>query len=334
MNTKVIHVSDIHLNHDYATILNQFNKEVVLERYNFMGFQNFLDTLEFKNIDFVLVTGDVFDFESVGIAEIDELLEVLQNYSELRFVMAPALKDLTADSWFNIIEWPSNVNILRNDACFIYEEKQVMFYRGMIDESLRLKPLLKLQVTDLPMQEVENRVDVQYTALMNEPDYVQGEKMACPGSFEPSAFSEKQKNGYIEIEMDATQTKIQFVERNSLKLIRKNLNLQPEYSLEEIIQLTRDCVGDQAVHVYYEIIYTGNVNKSLRGNFLVKVKQQLSNEFKATWKDLTNKDYYLKEIESQNKDNLIGIFINSIENKEIKKQDKQDIIESGLDYLL
>lgn len=333
MNKRILHVSDLKLNYDYAISLNQLNRNSQLDHHILNRFQEFLEMSASQQTDFILLTGDLFETMNSGISEIEAIGDLFQRYPEILFVIAPPEKEKHEDSWYSIMEWPSNVRLLLNKMYLIYEEHNLLFYYNELDESLKESSYRKIRLISR-LSECEKNIGEIYSGLISHHQYYDFDNIYSPGSFEPLDFEFASKNGYIEIAWEDNHSEVVFKERTTLQLLKFMIQIEPNHSLNDLIELTKACILDQQNLCYYRFIYSGNIGKDIANDFQNMIKDALSGLVKGEYINNTNKDYYIQEIENQNNDNLIGLFIKDIRSQNLDEQERKNIIEYGLDYLL
>lgn len=327
--TKILHLSNIKLFYDYSIAFRSFTKETRLENHIVESFTQFMDEKS-KKVKYIILTGELYEDKNTSLGEITEIVELLEKYPDNEIIIVPPAGE-TYNSWYYIANWPKNVHILKQDSHVLFEQDKLVFTYGQSDiesaDDFRI-----VMLSDEVKEGATEDVRIAYYGVNQGVSLVNG-KIGCPGNFEPLDFGQDFKFGYIEIDIDGEKESVQFVERNAIKLTKKEIEISPTDSIETIVEKTNKLLKKEP-HVLYQVIYKGMISRLLPKDFIKTVKESIDPEIPICFINKTNKDYYLDEIEKENYDNLIGMFIRDVSGQEMDDKKKQDILECGLDFLL
>lgn len=330
---KIVNISDVCLNYDFALTLHKMNRVDSLEGVAVKKFEDILADAKAKSVSYIVLSGELFDEETLTIEEVDYVVALFQQYSDIRFIIAP-VKELAEDSWYFMINWPSNVHGLFKDNSFAkFEEDKLLFYINALNESLLELEYDMICITDVFGEEAPVQSNNDYVFVTNQSFRKENDVSITPGSLFPREYNVNKENGYYMVTLDEKNT-CSFIPSTEVKLLATDLQIHPHMSLEDIIHQTESAILDDAANTFYQITYKGMIGKDIPVEFVRNVKERLLAIDRCELLNKTNKDYNIEAILEANKENLIGLFIEDVQNENIDDKDKQKIIEYGLDYLL
>ncbi len=121
---KFVHTADLHLGSPLASISGR--EDLVasqLARATFQGFENIVDLCIQEKVDFLLISGDIYDSAERGIYEQLAFRKHLQRLSESGIPVYLAFGNHDPlEGWAAHIDWPKNVHVMCGD-----EPERVLF---------------------------------------------------------------------------------------------------------------------------------------------------------------------------------------------------------------
>jgi DNA repair exonuclease SbcCD nuclease subunit len=112
---KIIHCSDFHFDTpftEYSKALAEKRKEDIRE--TFSKIMRLADT---ESINLILISGDVFDSSTVTFETITSMKKAFEQIQNIKIFISPGNHDPYGNkSYYNSIQWPSNVHIFKD--CF------------------------------------------------------------------------------------------------------------------------------------------------------------------------------------------------------------------------
>ena len=114
---KLVHTDDLHLGSPLASIsVREDQIASQLARSTFQGFENIVDLCIQEKVDFLLISGDIYDGADRGVYEQLTFRKYLQRLSEsgIRVYLAFGNHD-PLEGWAAHINWPKNVHVMRGD---------------------------------------------------------------------------------------------------------------------------------------------------------------------------------------------------------------------------
>lgn len=304
--SKVLSIKDLNFNFDYASVLQKSYISEELENVAINSFRRVLAEEAINGITSVLITGKLFEEETLMIDEVDRFVGVLNEFSSLDFVIAP-LKVLTENSWYHIINWPKNCHLVSEKVNYFENfEKEIIFYLDEINETLQSSDYYKLSVSNDYNKSLESFLPKEYTLEV------------------------KNSIGIIDLDSESCDYKV----NEDIQLIEFNTKLNNEMTMDEIVEVVKanKIVSDGLI--YYKCILTGVVNNNISKELINMLKDNLCEEFDCVYENKTFKNFDIDSIKKENIDNLIGIFIKNVQDSDVNEDDERRIIETGLNYLL
>ncbi|BBF44498.1 exonuclease SbcD [Lachnospiraceae bacterium KM106-2] len=156
------------------------------------------------------------------------------------------------------------------------------------------------------------------------------ENMAYSGSLEPLDKTETGKHGFIYGELDDLGFKLQFVDAASRRYIPLELVIDSKMNYYEIFDLLKERIRQNGNRNIYLVKLKGKraIDSKVDTNRLM----QAGNIIELI--DQTEPDYDYDEIYHENKNNIIGLYLEEAKNAELKDTVKKKAINYGLEALL
>ncbi len=153
-----------------------------------------------------------------------------------------------------------------------------------------------------------------YCALghIHKPRHIVKNKMAYPGSLEPIDRTETGRHGFIYGQCQDGETRIRWEPFNCRSYINIGLEVKPEYSEAQIIDVLARQMEKLGAQNIYKIILSGHMAAGIRPDLSsLKYKYRIS--------DITDNtlcEYNMDKLLLDNEDNLLGKFISNLEDAE------------------
>lgn len=115
---KFVHTADLHLGSPLASISGREDQVASqLARATFQGFENIVDLCIQEKVDFLLISGDIYDSADRGVYEQLTFRKYLQRLSESGIPVYLAFGNHDPlEGWAAHIDWPKNVHVMRGDG--------------------------------------------------------------------------------------------------------------------------------------------------------------------------------------------------------------------------
>jgi DNA repair exonuclease SbcCD nuclease subunit len=171
-----------------------------------------------------------------------------------------------------------------------------------------------------------------YIALghIHKPAHILKNRMAFSGSLEPLDRTETGYHGYIMGEVNGSnETKITFVPFSKRNYINMSLEITPDYSNAEIMDVVQDGIKAHGVKNIYRILLKGIIDSNLDINLSALTRQYNIDEII----DRTEYNYDIDELLAENENNLLGRFIKALSpDDEEENPDNEKTREKALKY--
>lgn len=347
-----IHIADVHLGvkPDRGKRWSNDRAREIEE-----SFDDILALCQEQNIDMLLIAGDLYHKPPTEkeLKELDYKLKKLDNTKTV--IIAGNHDYIEENSPWETYEFVSDTVVFPRDraAKLYYEDINVCVtgysygkqeYKERVLEKLKPGKEGAYNIllghggdkTHMPFsKEKLARTGFDYVALghIHKPAHILKNKMAFSGSLEPIDYTDTGKRGYIYGEVnDEGVTRIKWVPCNKRSYINMALELEPDYTNAEIINVVEDSIKDLGVENIYRIMLKGKVDSNLEINLSGLVRRYNINEVI----NKTESDYDINELLEGNENNLLGRFIKALsdENSENDQEIRTKAMRYGIEALL
>lgn len=361
MKIDFIHTADVHIG-------LEFNNGKFGTRFGAIRRREILDTF-FRICDraidnkshLLLISGDLFDEDYIDINDIKILRSKFKQLINTRIIIVSGNHDpIYKKSLYNLIKWPDNVYIFKehklqkielNDINtviwgFSWQTKQekeelnlkhiqlenektniLIIHGDIFDRNSKYLPINKNSLIDKGFD---------YVALGHIHKHQFINKRICyPGSPEPLDFGELRKHGIVEGTLYKDDIDIRFLPFAKREFIIKKIKVNPNMDYLEIINNIKECdLSSNKLSNFYRIILDGIRDYDIKLN-ISELEDLLSSEFDyIEIIDKTIPDYDLVKLQNENADNIIGMFIAEMKNKDLDNKIVKDALYYGLKALL
>lgn len=354
---KFIHTGDIHLGQQFNNA--SFPKEKAIERRRelWSTFQNIVNYGVEKEVDFLLIAGDLYEDSYFTMGDIKRVRDIFKEAKDINILITAGNHDILGPkSLYNKIEWSSNVTIFDND----FEKKEfpnldtviygyswdrmeirenILFNNFNKDDRFSNHILLlhgdissHSNYLPLTLDELEE-LNMDYIALGHIHKYnIYNENIAYCGSPEPLDFGEQGDRGIIEGCILENKTQIKFLPFSQRNFYEIDLDIVGELGYQDIINKIKGISRGRLLKDFYRIRLQGYIQSDMDISSLHKDVE--NNFYHLELINNTIPDYDLDELVRLNKDNIIGQFINSMESKGLENLIVRDALYIGLEVLL
>lgn len=359
MSIKFIHTSDIHMGMSFANV--SFGAKLGLKRRIEVKdtFYRILNRCKENNVDLLLIAGDLFEDEFINISELKDVQRMFQNMKDTNIVISAGNHDaiINTSSSFNMVNWSSNVHIFNEELSkysieslnldiysFSWNKKEIrsMDFQNLIIEDKSKNNILMLH-GDIYTKSSYLPINI-YELLEKEFDYIAlghihkadiNERFAYCGSPEPLDFGETGEHGIIEGIIEDKSVKLEFIPMAKREFEIKYIEINPEMTFEEVKSLaTNEILKDSKKENMYRLIIEGIKNEDIIIDKSL-IKEILEEEvYYCEIIDETQSNYDIEGIKRNNKGNLIGDFIEYMEERGIDNPQIKDALYEGLNILL
>lgn len=335
MSVKFIHTADVHIGMKFTKgkINGELGKKRRIEIID--TFLRIVDRCKEKDIDYLFISGDLFEDELCSIAELKIINDSFKQLDKTKVIMITGNHDYLNDkSLYRLINWDKNVYILDYEeldkisfdednidiwgVSWYQKEKNKEYFRKVnIDKDKFNVLLIHGDILDknskyLPLDknEIEN-VGFDYIALGHIHKHQYITKNICyPGSPEPLDFGERGEHGIIEGTIDKDSITTRFIPISKRQYHIKTIKVDEKMSYNSIISNILDiCSIENRNKDFYRIIIEGFIDRDIKDK-MKDIEPTLADRFYFIQiVDKTKPDYDLDKLLSENENNIIGQFI-------------------------
>jgi exonuclease SbcD len=318
-----------------------------------------------KNVDYLLVSGDLFEHDYAGRKTIQWINEQFERLSDKPVIIIPGNHDpCTDDSWYRNYTWCPNVRILSSKNPDFRDDSLSCYFYGIGFDSYRQEAVIITVApenrpnffniclfhgtVDMPFaQQPYNPVNSSQLLKMGFDYYALGhfhkrnealakEGIINPGSPEPLGFDEQDKHGVYWVKLTKDNEKLRreydFIplQQREYKVIDFDAggivdNAQLKQALSEA--LSRQAKKTDIIR----IDLVGRLNDDIYID-INETEQHLMNEYYfLNVKDNTRPNYNLEELAFEK--NIIGVFVDIMQEKIGNAQDEEKPLMRKAMYL-
>lgn len=342
---KFVHIADMHFDMPFTVLAkNGLAEQRRLDQRN--AFNKMINYIKEKNIEYLFISGDLYENEYVRKATIEYINNCLKQIPNTKIFITPGNHDpYLVNSYYNKFEWNENVHIftkmdkIEDKNVNIYGYGFTDFYSKKVELPTNLdtsKINILVMHADLdgstkevgeynPILESElKNTKFDYIALghIHKNNFNENEKIVYPGSMMAGGFDELGKHGMLvgEINEQNKKVSLEFVELDNKEFVEKKLDISKIESQEELIENINQIKIDE--NKYYKIILVGTKKLELNTNELIK---HIQNKNIIKIKNRTKIEYDLEKISKEQ--SLKGIFVKELL-EQINEENKEQILES------
>lgn len=352
---KFVHTGDLHLGLKFENV--SFTKEKAIARRNELwhSFESIISYAIKEKADFLLIAGDLFERNYFNMGDIKRVSDLLSRASHVNVLISAGNHDsFYGGSLYDRLEWPDNVTIFGDQGIqkkhfkdldtYIYgyswnrlEFRENTLFRDLdIDYDSRNILLLHGDVSrqsnylPLNIESLEN-LNMDYIGLghIHKPNIFTN-KIAYCGCPEPLDFSEDGPRGFIQGQIDDQGTQINFIPFNKRSFHTIEIQINGQDSYLDIINRIKDLKENHEDFHRFRII--GYYDKDLD---IENIINDIKYDFYHV--EIINEsipDYDIESLQIENKDNIIGRFIQVMEEKGLEDEIVRDSLYRGLKVLL
>lgn len=358
---KCIHTGDLHLGTEFKSIrfTNEYANKRRIELWE--TFDRIIDRAINIETDFLLISGDLFEEKYFSIGDIKRVRDKFSKLRNINVLISTGNHDPFNDgSLYKVVDWSDNVYIFpttkitkkefkeKNTVIWGYswnkKEEKVDLFSEMEDLDMEKINILLIhgdvlnkESKYLPLnKKVLLSMGFDYIALghIHKPQFIENRICYC-GSPEPLNFGETGVHGIIEGTIEKNNVSMSMFPFSKRSFMHKEINVTDERTFDGIIQKILKCDNDIVKKQnLYRIILTGIRDRDILID-TKEMEQMLSDSFSyIEVEDKTIPDFDLDKLEKDNKNNIIGLFINEMKKKDLNDDIMKSALYLGLDILL
>ena len=360
MEIRFFHLADIHIGKCYSTHCLSHAHAESRRNETWGTFARICGRAKDEDVDFILITGDLFDSHYCSLQDLLGVSELFASLSPLSVYLIAGNHDpLGEKSVYHWVKWPKNVHVFSSQK---FEEIELdgknlsiwgKSWNRKEDSQNCALPHLNADVRNLLMHhgdlDLEGSIYAnlsskemqeeafEYVALghIHRPEIFQKFTGAYAGSPEPLDFGEYGEHGYMDVRLKDRHTDIEFVAESS----RKFVALQIEASTTDAVLSLAAKIRDQVIELqpkrdFFKVTIEGYWEGQFE-SALDQLKALLQHEFyDLTIRDKTKADLNIERLEQIYGDSAIGRYIRVIQSSALDESVQKEALYIGLEALL
>lgn len=256
---KFIHMADLHLDMPFTNLNKEKGLSAVRRKEQRDALKAVLDRAVSEKVDFILIAGDLFEYNYVRKSTIDYLIELFSSVAIPIFISPGNHDPITEDSYYKTIEWSDNVHVF-SDLEKISLDNVNIYGKGfktikdngeglenfVVDNADELNIVLLHGTLDLPEAFSDGynpltshelkKWNADYIALghihkMNE----MRNNAVYPGSLMSLGFDEPGEHGAMLVSLDKNKIKTEFMTFDSRRCETVGLDYTEKKFEDEVI---------------------------------------------------------------------------------------------------
>ncbi len=323
---KFIHIADVHLgaSPDSGKAYSENRPKELWET-----FKKIIELCEKEQVDFLFIAGDLFHRQPLR-KDLKEVNFLFSTLSHTKVVLIAGNHDyMKKDSFYRSFTWSENVYPLfgQNTEYVEFDEFNLAvygfsYYAKEIKEerySFKAPRYREIEILlahggdekHIPIRkEFLERSGFAYIALghIHKPQVLLENKAAYSGALEPIDKNDVGEHGYIRGEITRKGVKIEFVPFASRKYIHLKVAVDEGVTNGSLKELVKREIENHGIHNIFKIILVGERDVDIQ--FEVDDLDAYNNILEVIDESYPAFDY--EKLYYENKDNLIGSFIESI----------------------
>ena len=356
---RFIHMADVHFDSPFTVLAS---KENLANERRLEQRRAFADTIEYikeNQIPFLFISGDLYEQKYIRKSTIEYINNLFKEIPNTQIFISPGNHDpFLVNSFYNTFEWNNNVTIFNSEIKIIETEEADIYGFGFTDfycensqiEKINIKNKNKINILITHGSlDASKTLDMQYNPLNSNKlkeigfDYValghihktnyenNKNNFIYPGSLISFGFDELGEHGFLDVEININNLKInkkiKFIKIDKRIFEEIKLNISEINSEEELIERIKNIKTERQKN--YKVILEGYKNTEIDLN---KIQKMVLDENILKVKDFSKVKYDIKELANQN--NLKGVFINKILQKEQEGMCTKEEAEQAIEIFI
>ena len=321
---KFVQVSDVHFDMPFTTISQRSDMGIERRLDQRRAFKKVIEFVKNNNVDFLFITGDLYEQEYVKQSTIDYINKLFNEIIDTRVLIIPGNHDpLVSNSFYNNYNWSDNVKIFSKNIEKVTFGEFCIYGFGFEDYELyNSDKILGNMIIDeskinilISHGDIYNKSKYNYISFdnLNKFDYVflghihkRDEYYA--GSLISLGFDELGEHGFLYGEIfDKNHINREIFSADDKEFIIRDLDISEIVSTEDLIEKINENILENK---FYEINLVGekhidiNINMKLINRSIIKIKDNSKiniedindNSMKSIYFKLLKNKYELNEI--------------------------------------
>ncbi|MGN1378748.1 MAG: exonuclease SbcCD subunit D [Dorea sp.] len=339
---RFIHIADLHLgvSPDAGSAYSKNRPGEIWDT-----FRKIIEICKGEKTDLLLIAGDLFHRQPL-LRELKEMNSILASASDTEVVMIAGNHDyVKKNSYYRTFGWAGNVHMILSEdiscvelpklhtavygSSFHTREVEEARYADAVPEKRQKYEILLAHGGDekhIPFQSRElKRLGYDYVALghIHKAQILEENRVAYAGSPEPTDINDTGVHGYIAGEITDKGCRIRFVPAASREYIHMDVEVDRNMTGHLLKNAIRRQIEMSGVANMYKIILTGQRDPDMI--FDLTDMDPFGNIVGIA--DHTRPAYHFEKLMEENKDNILGQFIHSLQGYDQESVEYQALCE-------
>lgn len=354
---KFIHTGDLHLGSVFENASFPADVAKLRREELFKTFNNIIKAAVSLKDNFLLICGDLFEEKFCTAHDIKRVFDTLAALTDIEVLIIAGNHDLYSSAYRHYANKYPNIHIFGhkkiekksfekfNTDIYAISWDKAAYYAEPDFSSIELDEnkinILMLHAdcapnsTYMPINiKAISDIGFDYIALghIHKPRHVTGRAYYC-GSCEPLDFKETGEHGIYHIEADKDAFKIDFVKLASRNFVVNKVNITPDMGYLDILRaLTANISHESLNNDMHRLAISGMVNSTI--NLDEIIAQAKPSFFYMEYSNDTIPDFDIDYIKQQNENNIIGKFIEKMQQYDMTDERYRRALYKGLALLL
>ncbi len=338
---KIIHLADLHIGSKFDHFPEDIKSDLNSKLRN-----AFLEIIKYANtnkIDTIIMSGDIFDKNTVLIKDKKFFYDSIKSYPDIDFYYIRGNHDLSSKYEENILnlhtfdgissytkknvriigyELSDNNDVLYNYSPFTSDKFNIMMLHGDINNSrdnnyIDLKRLEDKNIDYFALGHIHKRSD----------GMINNSKYAYPGCVMGRGFDELGKKGFLVLDTEKNDTEFINIPSNEFENVEINITNKNEVEIKNLIsQFLKEknsniteikLIGKTDLEI--DTIDLNNTFKDYRYYLIIKNESKLKLNYSINEKENSLKNMFINKV---------------LENKDLDEETKELVINYGLSKLI
>ena len=350
---KFVHIADLHLDSKFDNLgqISGLPQKRRIEQRN--ALKEIIEYVKENEIEVIFIAGDLYEQNYIKKSSIDYINRLFKEIPEVKIFISPGNHDpYISNSFYATYNWAENVHIFKDKIEKIDLGNIHIYGYGFTDFYCKESKIEEIKIEDKkeinillthasldggydemreynPLSQSKlNKLGFDYIALghIHKPYYNEEKNQTIfyPGSIISLGFDELGKHGMIVGEITENDLNIKFVQIDKREFEEKELDITQLNSNEDIITKLEELNLEK--QNFYKIILTGKRFFQLDIN---EIKKVITIENIIKIKDNTKTGIDIEELKNEN--NIKGIFVRNMLEKQKKERLDQEFIEKAIE---
>ncbi len=354
---KFIHTADLHLGSIFEKASFPSNVAKIRRAEMFNTFENIVRLSTALRDNFLLISGDLFEEKFCTAHDIKRVFDILADAKDVEVVIIAGNHDLYTNTYKQYQNKFSNIHIFDSDKMQkkYFEKYNTVIYGlswdksayfaepGFADIQLDTSKINILMLhadfapnsTYMPINiKTISKIGFDYIALghIHKNKQINDRIFYC-GCPEALDFKETGQRGVYRVSLDTDAIDIEFVKTSNREFVVHKINLTPDMGYLDIIRLLTSDIGHESLMKdMHRFDISGMIDSSINLNEIIEQIRQ--SFFYLEYIDNTIPDFDIDYIKSQNDNNIIGKFIEKMQNYDMMDEKNKSALYKGLAVLL